>query len=154
MRIKTTGIVLSMQLIPPTGLAKWPLLQILSPSLQIQIPFIQKGYFCDFWEYRAICKSFPCEEILQLQSASFPQIFIHFQFKVLHRVVSIWDGTFIRHCAKIPAWWPCVRYDDAAQGCEIRYITGQIVAKDEESSSDSRRVQPRIEKKKSEKKEI
>ena len=51
----------------------------------------------------------------------------------------------------IPAWWPRVCYDDAAQGCEIRCTTGQTDAKDEESSSDSRRVQPRVEKKKDEK---
>ena len=50
----------------------------------------------------------------------------------------------------IPDWWPRVCYDDAAQGCESRYITGQTDAKDEESSSDSRRVQLRAEKKEEE----
>ena len=58
---------------------------------------------------------------------------------------------FRRHCATIPEWWPPVCYDDAAQGCEIRCTTDQTDAKDEESSSDSRRVHPRAEKKKDEK---
>ena len=74
-------------------------------------------------------------------------------------MVFVRNGSFRRHCANIPAWWPPIGHDDAAQGCEIRYITGQTAAKDEESSSDSRRFQFRaeknkIEKKKSEKKEI
>ena len=47
-------------------------------------------------------------------------------------------------------WWSCVCYDDTTQGCEIRYITGQTDAKDEESSSDSRRVKLRTEKKEKE----
>ena len=51
----------------------------------------------------------------------------------------------------IPEWWPPVCYDDAAQGCEIRCTIGQTDAKDEESSSDSRRVQLRAVKKKDEK---
>ena len=51
----------------------------------------------------------------------------------------------------IPVWWPRVYNDDAAQGCETRCTTSQADAKDEESSSDSRRVQLRAEKKKDEK---
>ena len=51
----------------------------------------------------------------------------------------------------ILAWWPRVCYDDATQGCEIRCTIGQTDATGEESSSDSRRVQPRAEKKKDEK---
>ena len=66
-------------------------------------------------------------------------------------MVYVREGTFRRHCAMIPAWWPRVCYDDAAQGCETRCTIGQIDAKDEESSSDSRRVQLREEKKKDEK---
>ena len=65
-------------------------------------------------------------------------------------MVSVRDETFRRHCETIPAWWPCVFYDDAAQGCEIRYTIGQTTAKDDESSSDSRRVQLRAEKKEEE----
>ena len=50
----------------------------------------------------------------------------------------------------IPEWWPHVCYDDAVQGCENRYIIAQIATKDEESSSDSRRVHLRTEKKEKE----
>ena len=66
-------------------------------------------------------------------------------------MVYVQEGTFRRRCATIPTWWPRVCYDDAAQGCEIRCTTGQIDAKDEESSLDSRRVQLRAEKKKADK---
>ena len=66
-------------------------------------------------------------------------------------MVYVREGTFRRCCATIPAWWPRVCYDDAAQGCEIRCTTGQADAKDEESSSDSRGVQLKAEKKKDEK---
>ena len=63
----------------------------------------------------------------------------------------VWEGTFRRRCATIPAWLPWVCHDDAVQGCETRCTTGQVDAKDEESSPDSRRVQFRAEKKKDEK---
>ena len=66
-------------------------------------------------------------------------------------MVYVREGTFRIFRATIKAWWPRVCYDDATQGCEIRCTTGQADTKDEESSSDSRRVQLRAEKKKDEK---
>ena len=39
--------------------------------------------------YKVIHKSFPYAEILQLQSASFPQFCSHCQSRVLHRVVPV-----------------------------------------------------------------
>ena len=74
----------------------------------------------------------------------------HCQSKVLHRVGSVRGGTSRRYCETIRAWRPCARYGDTTQEYETKFITDQTAAKDEESSSDSRRVQPRTVKKEKE----
>ena len=73
----------------------------------------------------------------------FPHFCSHYQFRVLHQMVYVREETFRRCCAMIPAWWPRVCYDDAAQGCETGCTIGQTDAKDEESSLDSRGVHPK-----------
>ena len=63
---------------------------------------------------------------------------------------SIQGGTHRSDFGKVRAWRPCVHYGDTTQEYETRFITGQRTAKDEDSSLDSRRVQPRIAKKEKE----
>ena len=84
-----------------------------------------------------------CRDTL-VTECCFPHFHSHYQSRVSHQAVYVQEGTFRRRRTMIQAWWPRLYYDDAAQDCEIRCNTGQVNAKDEDSSLDSRRVQPRV----------
>ena len=87
---------------------------------------------------------FPCAELIPLQSAVISRDCIHCTSSVLHRVGYVRGGTFRRHVETFRPWWPYVRYDDTAQGCEIRNIIGKTISKDEESSTRCRRCHKNI----------